>query len=122
MLVQLNLVGAPPALTTSGQDVGQSQAGAASTCASKRILSVFTESVTRSKGLAYFITLVVGCTIFGSVFSMMCGMMFLLYMAAGDLHFYDILAHKNQKVANLPDNSLQMLAFVSTIASSLRIW
>lgn len=69
------------------------------------IMSIFTESVTGNKGAAYFMTLIVGCTIFGSVFSMMCGFSFLLFAAARDGYFYAWFSHRHSKYENLPDRA-----------------
>lgn len=77
------------------------------------IMSTFTESLTGSKFLAYVMTIVVGCTIFGSVFSMILGFTHLLFTAADQGFFYSFFAHKHPTVENLPDRALLSLSLVS---------
>jgi amino acid transporter len=83
--------------------------------ASIGIMSTFTESVTGSVFLAYCMTLIVGATIFGSVFSMMCGFSFVLYTAASDGYFYEFFAHKHETIENLPDRALVTISFLSAL-------
>jgi len=80
------------------------------TNAEKGIVSTFTESVTGSKGFAYFMTFVVGVTIFGSVFSMLIGFTYLLQGASEQGHFFKWFAHKHPKRENLADRALLTLA------------
>jgi len=73
------------------------------------IMSIFTESVTGSRPVACIMTIVVACTIFGSVFSMMLGFAFVLFSAARDGYFFEWFAHKSN--TSMPDHALLTIAF-----------
>lgn len=77
------------------------------------IMSLFTESRFNSQGLAYVVTGFVGVTIFGSVFSMLCGFGYLPYAAARDGVFFSIFAHESKRCPGLADYSLLVVVILS---------
>jgi len=70
------------------------------------IMSLFTENRFNSKALAYFVTIVVCITIFGSTFAMLCGFVFIPVSAARDGYFFSAFAPKSQNSDALPVVSL----------------
>lgn len=78
------------------------------------IMSIFTESRS-GPGMAYVMTLVVAVTIFGSVFSVLCGFGYLPYAAAKDGTFFAIFAHESEYFPGLADYSLMSVCFLSAI-------
>jgi len=76
------------------------------------IMSIFTEKHV-SKNFAYFITLVVCVTIFGSNFAQLCGYAYLPYAAAHDGLFFEFF--KEKTAHGLPHYSLLTVCIISAL-------
>lgn len=69
------------------------------------IMATFTEKMI-NRGFAIFFVIVCSIVIFGSAFSMICGVQHLPVAAAEDGLFFSFFAHKSEKHPGLPDHSL----------------
>mmetsp|Transcript_110307 Transcript_110307/g.200691 ORF Transcript_110307/g.200691 Transcript_110307/m.200691 type:complete len:375 (-) Transcript_110307:96-1220(-) len=78
------------------------------------IMSIFTES-RLGTGFAYVVTLLVAMTIFGSIFSMLCGFGYLPYAAAKDGLFFSMFAHESSWYPGLADYSLSLVIGLSAV-------
>jgi len=76
------------------------------------IMSIFTEQVV-NKNFAYFMTIIVCVTIFGSNFAQLCGYAYLPYAAAHDGYFLEIFKQKSPD--GLPYYSLLTVCIISAI-------
>jgi len=77
------------------------------------IMSLVTEHLI-GKGAAYFMTIVVCISIFGSVYAMTCGYGYIPAAAAKTGDFFSIFAHESEKSPGLADYSL-LLVFALSI-------
>jgi hypothetical protein len=78
------------------------------------IMSIFAESRS-GRAFAYVFTIVVALTIFGSVFSVLCGFGYLPYAAAKDGTFFQIFAHESTRFPGLADYSLGAVCLLSAV-------
>lgn len=76
------------------------------------IMSLFTESRI-GKTFAQFMTVIVAITIFGSTYSMLCGMGYLPYAAAKDGVFFSTFAHESTSHPGLADRSLILVVLLT---------
>jgi len=77
------------------------------------IMSLVTEHLL-GKGAAYFMTIVVCVSIFGSVYAMACGFGFIPAAAARSGDFFQIFAHESETKPGLADYSLLLVFSLST--------
>jgi len=78
------------------------------------IISLVTEHLL-GKGTAYFMTIVVTISIFGSVYAMACGFGFIPYAAAKSGDFFKFFAHESTTKAGLADYSVLLVFLLSTL-------
>jgi len=77
------------------------------------IISLVTEQLL-GKGAAYFMTIIVTISIFGSVYAMACGFGFIPYAAAKSGDFFKLFAHESPTKSGLADYSLLLVFLLST--------
>lgn len=77
------------------------------------IISLITENLL-GQGAAYFMTIVVAITLFGSVYAMACGYGFIPNAAAKSGDFFTFFAHESSTKAGLADYSLLLVFILST--------
>jgi len=76
------------------------------------IISLVTEHLI-GKGAAYFITVIVAISIFGSVYAMTCGFVYIPAAAAKSGDFFKMFAHEHETAPGLYDYSLILIMALS---------
>ena len=78
------------------------------------IISLVTEHLL-GKGAAYFMTIIVIISIFGSAYAMACGFGFIPYAAAKSGDFFKFFAHESTTKSGLADYSVLLVFLLSTL-------